>query len=716
MNWFNNLNVANKLMVGFGTVVLLTVSLGVFSLVEISAVNDQANIIADSWLPSVSTVGELDTQLSDYRRVELQYISSSDPASKAEYMQRMQEIERQIDELQKTYASLITSDEERELAEEFGANWNEYEATHDQMLALEQQGRGAEARELLNGQGRTQFASLNGGADALITLNRNGAQAASAEGDAIYAGARNLIIIVLLLCVILGFGIAFFISRLIAKPVQAVAERLEQMSGRCITNLRAGMEAALRGDLSYTIDTGTEPLDINSNDEVGQLANTFNHILAQTKDTVAGFEQVRATLREVTAETGTLITAARQGDLQQRADARRFQGAYAELVQGTNELLDAVAAPLSEAGAVLERAAERDLSVRMTGSYQGEYRRLQDGLNAAVENLDEALSQVNASSEQVSAAATQITAGSQNLAQGASEQASSLEEISSSLQELASMARQTSANSQEVRSLAEEARSSTGRGSQSMRQMSDAMEKIKSSSAATAKIVKTIDEIAFQTNLLALNAAVEAARAGEAGKGFAVVAEEVRNLAMRSAEAAKSTAAMIEESVENVEQGVSFNAEVLKNLDEIASQVNKVGEVIAEVAAASEQQTQGVDQISTAVEELNGVTQQNAANSEESAATAEELSSQAAVLSGMVGEFTLSGSGGATRRTGSRQPVKRSVTPAPKKVTISAAISNRAASKPAQPKKGNGNGKSRITAEEMIPFGDEVDSAVLSEF
>ena len=548
---------------------------------------------------------------------------------------------------------------------------------------------------------------------ALVALQISIAGTEYASGAEAYARTRALNWAVMIFAILGALGLGIFMSRLIVRPIQQAAGRVEKLRSLCVTNLGAGIDAAAHGDLGYQIATGTEPLDIQSKDEIGQLAATFNQMLSQVKAMVGGFEQMRGTLNEVIEENGTLIRAAGQGDLSKRAGAARYQGAYREMVQGTNELLDAVVAPINEASQVLEQVAERDLSARMTGDYRGEFLRIKTSLNAAAENLDEALSQVNASSEQVSAAATQITAGSQNLAQGASEQASSLEEISSSLQELASMARQTSANSQEVRSLAEEARSSTGRGSESMRQMSTAMEKIKSSSAATAKIVKTIDEIAFQTNLLALNAAVEAARAGEAGKGFAVVAEEVRNLAMRSAEAAKSTAAMIEESVENVEQGVSFNAEVLKNLEEIASQVNKVGEVIAEVAAASEQQTQGVDQISTAVEELNGVTQQNAANSEESAATAEELSSQAAVLSGMVGEFTLSGSGGATRRTGSRQPAKRSVAPAPKKVTISAAITNRAA---AQPKKGNGNGKSRITAEEMIPFGDEADSAVLSEF
>ena len=250
--------------------------------------------------------------------------------------------------------------------------------------------------------------------------------------------------------------------------------------------------------------------------------------------------------------------------------------------------------------------------------------------------INKVIAGLTGGSDQVTQASNQVSSASQSLAQGASEQASSLEETSSALEQMASMTRQNADNANQANAMAKDANSTALEGVDSMKRMSEAIERIKNSSSETAKIIKTIDEIAFQTNLLALNAAVEAARAGEAGKGFAVVAEEVRNLARRSAEAAKNTAALIEGATKNAEAGVAVTGEVAKNLQKIQEVAAKVATLIAEITAASKEQSQGIDQVNTAVSEMDKVVQQNAASAEESASAAEELSSQAQELNSMV--------------------------------------------------------------------------------
>ena len=242
-------------------------------------------------------------------------------------------------------------------------------------------------------------------------------------------------------------------------------------------------------------------------------------------------------------------------------------------------------------------------------------------------------------SNQVASASAQVSSSSQSLAEGASEQAASLEETSSSLEEMSSMTKRNAENAQKANDLAKQARSAADKGTADMQSMNAAMDAIKVSSDDIAKIIKTIDEIAFQTNILALNAAVEAARAGEAGMGFAVVADEVRNLAQRSAQAAKETAGKIEGAITKTAQGVGISKQVAETLNEIATKARQVDELVAEVAGASREQTQGITQINTAVGQMDKVTQSNAANAEESAAAAEELNAQATSMKESVAEL-----------------------------------------------------------------------------
>jgi methyl-accepting chemotaxis protein len=233
---------------------------------------------------------------------------------------------------------------------------------------------------------------------------------------------------------------------------------------------------------------------------------------------------------------------------------------------------------------------------------------------------------------QVASASTQVSAASQSLAEGASQQAASLEETGSSLEEMSSMTRRNAESAETAKELSGQTRNAADLGAREMQTMSSAMAEIKTSSGNIAKIIKTIDEIAFQTNILALNAAVEAARAGEAGMGFAVVADEVRSLAQRSAQAAKETADKIEDSIKRSEYGVQISTKVAQSLEEIVVKARKVDELVAQIASASKEQSIGITQVNTSISQMDKVTQSNAANAEETASASEELNAQAEAL------------------------------------------------------------------------------------
>jgi len=260
---------------------------------------------------------------------------------------------------------------------------------------------------------------------------------------------------------------------------------------------------------------------------------------------------------------------------------------------------------------------------------------------------------LNEGSDQVASASGQISSSSQSLAEGSSEQAASIEETSSSLEEMSSMTKQNADNAGQADDLMKEANQVVGQANNSMKDLITSMEEISRASEETSKIIKTIDEIAFQTNLLALNAAVEAARAGEAGAGFAVVADEVRNLAMRAADAAKNTADLIEGTVKKVNDGSELVTKTNEAFEQVAESSKKVGELVGEISAASNEQADGIEQVNKAVTEMDKVVQQNAANAEESASASEEMNAQATTMKSYVDELVTVVGGSGTKDAGS---------------------------------------------------------------
>ena len=348
----------------------------------------------------------------------------------------------------------------------------------------------------------------------------------------------------------------------------------------------------------------------------------------------------------VEQEVANIVQGALRGDFEQRLALQGKEGFFKQLAEGLNQLAEVTSTGLQDVARVLKTVAQGDLTQKIEADYQGIFGQLKDDTNTTVERLREVIGRIKDATEAINTASQEIAAGNVDLSSRTEEQASSLEETSSSMEELNATVKNNAENALQANQLAKSSNEIATRGGAMVKGVVSTMSEIQASSKKIADIIGVIDSIAFQTNILALNAAVEAARAGEQGRGFAVVATEVRNLAQRSATAAKEIKTLIAESVDKVESGAKLVEQAGTTMDEVVSSFQGVANLVTEISNASREQSGGIEQVTQAVGQMDEVTQQNAALVEEAAAAAESLEEQARGLMQAVGMFKLADGGG----------------------------------------------------------------------
>ncbi len=439
-----------------------------------------------------------------------------------------------------------------------------------------------------------------------------------------------LIVMIVAASLLIVGVVTYVLSRGIVKPLKAAAELAQALAS---------------GELDKTVDVKTK-------DEVGQLAKILDN---DVRMAFKNIEKARIVTEKQAVyrrgEVGKLLSNIQRlsrGELlcdivvaEADEDTETMHQLYTEIASNLSVGVNAIKDYISEISDVLAQMANGNMCVGIAADYKGDFVTLKQSINMIAGSLNSTLTEINVASAQVASGTSQVSSGSQTISQGATEQASSIEELSASITQIAAQTKQNAENANKANELALSAKTDAVKGNDHMKTMQEAMSKINESSQSISKIIKVIDDIAFQTNILALNAAVEAARAGVHGKGFAVVAEEVRNLAARSASAAKETTELIEGSIRKVETGTKIADQTASALAGIVSSVEKAAELVAQIASASNEQATGISQVDRGIEQLSQVVQTNSATAQEAAAASEELSSQAVLLKTMVDQFKL---------------------------------------------------------------------------
>lgn len=688
MKWYYNLKVGTKILLVFIIIALFNLFIGLLAIHGLYKVMEaDQSLYVHNTLP----LGQMANISICFHRVRVNMrdaILEKNIEEKKAYLNRTDELLVEMNKSMDSFSKSIKNDQTKKLFYDVQTALNTYMPILEQVNNLSNKGKEEEAFNLIK---KSQYLakSVTNSIDYLFAAQLADAKQKSEQNKKVFQATKSIVLISACTVIFIALLLGIFISRLISQPIKKIKEVADKLA---IGDIDVKIDLDSKDEIGSLAKSFVSMIENTKNqvELVEKIAagNTKIKIEAKSEKDVMNksLQLVVNNLNKLIQEATMLNEAAFKGQLSTRGNVNDFAGGYREIVLGVNKTLDAVIEPVQEAAMVLQEMKKGNLHINMQGNYYGDhaiikeamndfinticsyvdeiaqllikmsqgnmsvsidreylgdFQTVKQSLNMIAHSFNQVLGDINLASAQVASASRQVSDSSQALSQGATEQASSIEEITSSMVEIAEQTKQNALNANKASNLALAVRENASTGNEQMADMLNAMGQINQSSSDISKIIKVIDEIAFQTNILSLNAAVEAARAGQHGKGFAVVAEEVRNLAARSANAAKETTVLIEDAIIKVETGTKIANQTAEALNNIVTGVAQAADLVGGIAIASNEQATAIAQVNQAIAQADKVVQINTATAEESASASQELFSQAELLNNMVSKFKL---------------------------------------------------------------------------